>query len=239
MLDLERQEEYRQAYLAMRPHHRFANQIYASLVESHLSPQIWALDAGCGCLGVLWHYKDRVSQAVGLDTEFVALKENRGLENRVVGDIAALPFSSEAFDLVLSTWVVEHLSQPEGAFYETARVLRPGGRLLILTPNAHSPLTLASRLLPQRWQRPLARRLYSRQLEQLMPLAYRANTKAWLERHLHGLGLEMEEFHYVGDPSYLAFNGLAFRLGVALERITDWPPLRRLKVHLVASFVKT
>gem|GEM_PF-4085560 len=42
----------------------------------------------------------------------------------------------------------------------------------------------------------------------------------------------------MGDPSYIAANDLLFKLGVLLERLTDYGPLRSLKVHLVASYVK-
>jgi len=52
------------------------------------------------------------------------------------------------------------------------------------------------------------------------------------------VGLRNEEFYYVGDPSYIALNDAFFKLGVLLERLTDWSPLHPLKVHLVASYLK-
>ncbi|MFQ5886875.1 MAG: hypothetical protein ACE5II_06540 [Anaerolineae bacterium] len=67
---------------------------------------------------------------------------------------------------------------------------------------------------------------------------YRVNSKGQLDAKLHRIGLRNEEFYYVGDPSYIAFNDAFFKLGVLLERLTDWPPLRSLKVHLVASYLK-
>ena len=47
----------------------------------------------------------------------------------VRGDIGALPFPSDSFDMVISRSVVEHLDDPPQAFREFFRVLRPGGKV--------------------------------------------------------------------------------------------------------------
>jgi SAM-dependent methyltransferase len=46
----------------------------------------------------------------------------------------ALPFSDRSFDTVMCTSVLEHVEEPERAVEEMARVLKPGGRLLITVP---------------------------------------------------------------------------------------------------------
>jgi len=48
-----------------------------------------------------------------------------------------LPFADGAFDVVASLEGIEHLSAPFGFLGECARVLRPGGRLILSTPNIH------------------------------------------------------------------------------------------------------
>jgi len=53
---------------------------------------------------------------------------------RVVAELQALPFLSAAFDAVLSLETVEHLELPAAAGREAARVLRPGGSILLITP---------------------------------------------------------------------------------------------------------
>jgi SAM-dependent methyltransferase len=51
-----------------------------------------------------------------------------------VCDIVAIPAPSESFDVVLCTEVLEHLPDPVAAVKELARLLRPGGQLLLTAP---------------------------------------------------------------------------------------------------------
>jgi SAM-dependent methyltransferase len=139
---------------------------------------------------------------------------------------------------VLCSWVLEHLARPHAVFEELARVLRAGGHLVLLAPNAWNYVTLAQRLVPARFQHWLTRTIYGRDDKDTFPLAYRANTRRSLDAHLGRAGLVIEEFHFVGDPSYVSGNDLLFRLAVTWERMTDRGPLRNTKVHMVASCVK-
>jgi ArsR family transcriptional regulator len=53
------------------------------------------------------------------------------------GDMHALPLPDASFDLVLLLQALPYSEQPERAFAEAARVLRPGGRLLLTALDAH------------------------------------------------------------------------------------------------------
>lgn len=48
-----------------------------------------------------------------------------------VGDVTDLPFADRSFDLVVSSFSLHHWDHPEAAVGQLARVLRPGGRLVI------------------------------------------------------------------------------------------------------------
>jgi 2-polyprenyl-3-methyl-5-hydroxy-6-metoxy-1,4-benzoquinol methylase len=57
---------------------------------------------------------------------------------------APLPCPEASFDAIISTEVIEHLENPRAVFREFSRLLRPGGRLLLTTPNQESLRSLAS-----------------------------------------------------------------------------------------------
>lgn len=50
----------------------------------------------------------------------------------VTGDLARLPFANDSFDGVTCGYVLEHLADPRPGLAELSRVMRPGGRMLLL-----------------------------------------------------------------------------------------------------------
>jgi SAM-dependent methyltransferase len=73
---------------------------------------------------------------VGLDASPEAIRycEEKGLGSVKMGNICAMPFDEGTFDLVLATDVIEHVDDDAGAVCEIARVLAPGGHVLITVP---------------------------------------------------------------------------------------------------------
>lgn len=72
-----------------------------------------------------------------LDKEVI---EN-GLKNRndyewVYSDVSTLPFEDESFDGLYAGEIIEHLVDPEKGLDEWMRVLKPGGTMILTTPNA-------------------------------------------------------------------------------------------------------
>ena len=61
--------------------------------------------------------------------------EVRGHASSVIGDASKLPFKDESWDVVASFDTIEHLLVPDDFLLESFRVLRKGGRLVIMTPN--------------------------------------------------------------------------------------------------------
>ena len=64
------------------------------------------------------------------------------------GTLESLQFPDETFDVVTMWEVIEHLPDPRTTLGEVRRILRPGGRLVLSTPDAGS---LAARLSGRRW----------------------------------------------------------------------------------------
>lgn len=240
MISLDRQNQYRELYARLRPGYRTSGQVYEALVRQCTTPQTRVLDLGCGRGGVMELLADYVTLPVGVDPDLSSLMEYREpAVRRAVALADALPFPDASFDVVLCSWVIEHLPCPQTAFNEVARALRTGGHFVFLTPNALNYVVLINRLIPAWVQRHLVPRVYARAEADTFPVVYRANTRRKLDALLRQAGLRCEAFHIVGDPSYLALHKILFWAGVLLERVTDGRPLRGLKVHLVGCYVKT
>ncbi len=109
-----------------------------------------ALDGGCGVGGLTVALQGRGARVVALDIgEQLAREAHRRLGcAAAVGSLLHLPFAAETFDVVLSSEVIEHTPDPEAAARELYRVLKPGGHMVLSTPNRlwQFPVRLASRL---------------------------------------------------------------------------------------------
>ena len=67
--------------------------------------------------------------------------EARGHVDLLVADAElGLPLKDGIADVVVATEVLEHLHHPERLLREAKRVLRPGGRLILTTPNSKAPI---------------------------------------------------------------------------------------------------
>jgi SAM-dependent methyltransferase len=103
------------------------------------------LDMGCGTGRFTIPLAERAESVSGLDLSPMMLDTarkklaDRGLEADLrEGDMAALPFADASFDVVVSMLALMHIPREDRqqVFHEVARVLRPGGRLLIGVKNS-------------------------------------------------------------------------------------------------------
>jgi len=235
VLSLDRQEIYRQRYAGMRAGWRPGTHVYQGLVAARLKPASSVLDLGCGRGGVMERLHQQARFVAGLDPDLASLHDHRApVLALACGTADALPYADASFDLVCCSWVLEHLPDPVRALAEVARVLAPGGHFIFLTPNARHPLLAFNRIL--RWTRGrLVGRFYDRPEADTFPAFYRANTAAQIERLAQGAGLRRASLHFIGDPTYLAFNEPLFWLGCLVEQVLP----RQMRVHLVGEYVVT
>jgi 2-polyprenyl-3-methyl-5-hydroxy-6-metoxy-1,4-benzoquinol methylase len=79
----------------------------------------------------------RGAVVTSLDVGEALLKQvaQRCNSTRVVGSLLNLPFDDHSFDVVMSSEVIEHTDDPRRAVKELARVLRPGGYLVVTSPG--------------------------------------------------------------------------------------------------------
>jgi len=90
------------------------------------------LDIGCGSSRIIQDLPD----AIGLDVLLPKLRFLRDRHRRLVqGTVFALPFPAARFDIVICSEVLEHIAATPQVFHELTRVLRPGGTLILGTPD--------------------------------------------------------------------------------------------------------
>lgn len=90
------------------------------------------LDIGCGSSMVIV----ALPEAVGLEVGGKKLRYLRQLGRRLAkGELRRLPFRDGQFDQVVCSNVIEHLPEAEVSFAEVRRVLKPGGVLVVGTPD--------------------------------------------------------------------------------------------------------
>jgi ubiquinone/menaquinone biosynthesis C-methylase UbiE len=105
------------------------------------------LDAGCGDGRYLAALDDELPERVaGIDLAATIVETARARLPRAdlrQGNLEALPFADAEFDLVLSSQVIEHVLDAPAAMRELARVLRPGGHLVVSTDNERNRVSRA------------------------------------------------------------------------------------------------
>jgi len=107
------------------------------------------LDVGAGAGLLLSVALDKGWETEGTELSLAAsaAAAERGIRVHV-GNLAGLPLEPRSFDAVVSLETVEHVPEPASFLAAIARLVRPGGGLLLTTPNYAS---LSRRLLGKEW----------------------------------------------------------------------------------------
>lgn len=132
-----------------------AQTIIKSVVELVRSlpgyPRLSILDISCGDAVILEHLMRDGCHVEGThycDDDYIRSKDRvipSGITLHTGIDLSQpLPFPDDAYDVVLITEVIEHLDAHIGLVHELGRILKPGGHLVLSTPNLHR--------LSSRWQ---------------------------------------------------------------------------------------
>jgi ubiquinone/menaquinone biosynthesis C-methylase UbiE len=120
----------------LRPPHL---ELRIRFLRDHVRAGDRALDNGCGDGRFTGLLAEVGAEAIGLDVAEAALRRARAAHPDITfvrtPMEGPLPFDDNAFDVVWASEVIEHVADTARWLSEARRVLRPGGRLLITTPN--------------------------------------------------------------------------------------------------------
>lgn len=110
-----------------------------------------ALDVGCGRGTGLYSLKNAGWDVYGFDTSKKAVEFARkklGLKNIFMGTLENRKYPENFFDVIILSHVIEHLPDPVKTLNKIKKILRPGGLLLITTPNFGS---FGAKIFGQYW----------------------------------------------------------------------------------------
>lgn len=177
-------------------HHEY---FYFRTVESAAAPGIAWLDAGCGhTLVPTWLKGGEALERrlvamgqplVGCDIDPPSLEAASPIQ-RVACNVEALCFHPDSFDLITCNVVVEHLPDPARSFAQFYEALKPGGRLIVNTPNLRHWSTRIAWLTPYWFHKRVMGRIAGTADKDVFPTLYRANTPRKLRAALAAAGFD-------------------------------------------------
>ena len=210
---------------------------YFREVRRHVRRGIKWLDAGCGhTLVPGWMKQASALEAellsnpdliIGTDLDAVSLRKPSTVQ-RCCCDIEELAFQSRSFDLVTCNMVIEHVANPDAAFQEFHRVLKPGGTLIVHTPNVLNWGNFVAKITPRWFHDFVRRRASGSDPEDVFPTLYRANAPGALELSLTRAGFQTVEMqllpgrpHMRGFGPVIYFECLMYRLSLKFPSIRE------------------
>lgn len=184
-----------------------------------------AIEFGPGSGVYLPTLADVAGTVVAADVEEVYLIGLRALQRRfpnvhlVHDDLTCSTFPDARFDLIVCSEVIEHVRESSRAFGEMRRLLRPGGVLILSTPQRYSPLEVCSKVALHPRMIGLTRRVYQEPV--VMTGHINLMTRRALRRQLDRAGFVVQKSHAAGVYLPLvaeAFGERALRIEQALDR---------------------
>jgi len=198
--------------------------LFRQWIVQALAPKSIVVDLGCGEGKPRTDVRQPGRFVIGCDIAD-DVRANAFVDARVLADVNALPFRDASIDVLTADFLLEHLAEPHRMAGEAFRVLRPGGALIIRTPNLWHYVALIGWTTPHWFHRLVANRvrgLDATHGHDVFPTYYRANTRAAVTRIFGDAGFSVERIEMVErEPSYLMFARLAFLVGVAYERFVN------------------
>ena len=166
------------------------------------------------------NFRGLARSVCGVDVEAIVL-ENPHLDDAGVIEDGKIPYEDDKFDLVVSSYVMEHIQEPAVVFHEIARVMKPGGLCIWRSPNRWHYVAVVASLTPHKFHEWVnAKR--GREDRDTFPTVYRVNTIRAIRRYAEEAGFDIETIICdEGRPEYLRLTAPTYLLGTLFERFVN------------------
>jgi len=214
--------------------------IVQDMIAATLKNGDLVLDAGCGHKSIVPQVGGIAYRIVGIDMVHEDVKQNRSLGLGAIANIDHIPLADGSVHMVVCNMVFEHLQNPSMVFKEIARVLKPGRRLIFMTPSVYNIVTIINRLIPNAFHQRIGHLITGVDESDIFPTFYRANSPARLRQLLGAEGLiEKDLIMYQPPPYAFVFSKLICRLVIRYYHfINSKPRLAALRGVIIARFEK-
>lgn len=187
---------------------------YEAVVAKLVKEGCWWADVGCGRdifpsnAPLARLLADRSAFLFGIDPDpnirenpyitegFEGLVENCGTRYR--------------FDVITLRMVAEHISDPQRSVGKLAELTKPGGVVVVYTPNRFAPMSLLAALVPNQLHHRFKRLIWDAEERDTFPTEFKLNTRDALAEHFGAHGMQEVYFAYLDDcRTFSAFRALS------------------------------
>jgi len=216
------------------PNYESAKDLAKNILNKQLKQGDRVLDLGCGFHSEDFKEIKSEINLIGLDADLQAELNNKIIDQFVLADLnSKLPLKDEEFNLVYSRFVFEHVKDPQQAYKEVYRILKPGGSFVFLVPNLYNPVILISRILPTFFHKILKKIFVGVAEEEIYPTYYRANQARQIKKQLTKVGFKHIQITKRGGVfEYFMASKVLFFIGIIWERLTDYIG-KFTKLHII------
>lgn len=176
---------------------------YETLLNQLVKSQTRWLDVGCGRRlfpsnhALAEDLSRRCARLVGIDeSDNVAENPHIHAHQKVFPENFQ---TDEKFDLITLRMVAEHVRDPDTLVTALARLLAPGGRIVIYTVHRWSPVSIMAAITPMWVHHALKGIIWETEQRDTFPVEYRMNTRRDLSRLFAKFGFEEKSYRLLGD----------------------------------------
>jgi SAM-dependent methyltransferase len=190
------------------------------------------LDIGCGKLSELSEDLD-FKIKVGTDILFPQVNNTFNFPF-LQSDLYYLPFRDQSIEIILLKFVVEHLEYPKKAFKEMNRILKPAGRILILTTNIRSPIIFLPKIIPYKMRKNIIHKIFGVDDDDIFPTYHHLNSLNTIKKLKKSF--QIQKWFYIQDLNWS--SKMMFYIYLIWHLITKWTNLKFLRSNFFALLKK-
>jgi SAM-dependent methyltransferase len=176
---------------------------YEAIVARLVTAETRWADIGCGRdvfpsnPNLAHELSERCAFLFGIDPD-PNVRDNTFIDESFEGMVEDC-VTEHRFDLITLRMVAEHIVDPARSVAKLAELTRPGGLVVVYTPNKWAPVSILAALVPNRFHYRIKRLFWGGDERDTFPTAFKLNTRATLQQHFANHGLDEVFFSYLDD----------------------------------------